>query len=663
MRKIELLAPAGDKDALVSAIASGANAVYFGLDIFNARIRAENFTLDTVEESVRLCHAHGVKAYVTLNTQLYNKELPLMLEYVGKLYEKGVDALIVADFGVASLIKSYYPDFEIHASTQASVHNKNGAELLCDKLGFARVVLARELDRESIEYISKSDKYETEIFVHGAHCMSVSGQCLASFCMGGRSGNRGECAQPCRLPYTIGKERGYPLSLKDMTLSNHIEDILNSGTASLKIEGRMKNSDYVGGTVNIWRRLIDQKRNANKQEALTLSALFSRGGFTDGYFTGKIDRSMLGIRSDKDKETSLLQKTEKAELERVGISLSAELYIGKESKLTLTHMGKAVTVFGDIVESADNAPMSYEDVKKNLVKFGSTPFYVKNIDIKMDEGIMIRNSSLNALRRMGADKLFDMGRKAKEITLEAEKTNTSLDKIKTALFNSIEQIPQNHSYFDIVFLPLEVYFNSKSDKSLVNGIKLPPVVLDKEWDEVEKMLSYAKAQGVAYALVSNIGQVERVKAYGFELMADFRFNVFNSYTLEFVNSLGIKRAIVSPELTLAQLRDFKNQSIIAYGKLPTMVTHKCVLKDTVGCDKCKGYIKDRQGAMLYAQGIYGHRCVIYNSVPVYMADKLSEIENYSHHFIFSDEARDEAYKVIEAYKKGLPTNRGMKRIK
>ena len=663
MKKIELLAPAGDKAALISAIANGADAVYFGLDIFNARIRAENFTLENVEEQIILCHAHGVKAYVTLNTQLYNKELPLMLEYVGKLYEKGIDALIVADFGVASLIKRYYPDFEIHASTQASVHNKNGAELLNKELGFSRVVLARELDKGSIEYISNSDEYETEIFVHGAHCMSVSGQCLASFCMGGRSGNRGECAQPCRLPYSIGKEKGYPLSLKDMSLSTHIEEILNSGTASLKIEGRMKSSTYVGGTVKIWRELLGKKRSANKQELSTLEALFSRGGFTDGYFTGNINKTMLGVRSDKDKEASLLQEKESVELDKVGICLRAELYIGKKSKLTLTHMGKSVTAYGDVVERANNAPMSYEDVKKNLIKFGSTPFYVQDLDIKMDEGIIIKNSSLNALRRASIQMLFETGRKAKEIALEKPKTDTSLGKIKTAIFESIEQIPENSDYFDIVFISAEEYFCSLSDKSRVNGIALPPVVLDKEWSEVKKMLSYAQYEGIKYALVSNIGQIERVKKFGFEIIADFRFNIFNSYTLEFLNGLNIKRAIVSPELSLAQLRDFKNQSIIAYGKLPVMVTHKCVLKDTVGCKAGKGYLKDRQGAMLYTRCEFGHRNVIYNSVPIYMADKIKDIENYSHHFIFSDESDCEAYKIIEAYKKGQPANTGIKRIK
>jgi len=659
MKKPEILAPAGDMEALVAAVQMGADAVYFGLDIFNARIRAKNFTLENIGEAIRLCHAHGVKAYVTLNTQLYNRELPKMLEYVGAIYECGVDALIVADFGVASLIKEYYPDFEIHASTQASVHNLDGAETLSETLGFSRVVVARELDGDSIEYISKNAKAETEAFVHGAHCMSVSGQCLASFCMGGRSGNRGECAQPCRLPYSIANQRGYPLSLKDMSLSCHIPRLLNSGVASLKIEGRMKNSTYVGGTVGIWRELVDQKRNATRGELSTLEALFSRGGFTDGYFTGKIDKSMLGIRSDKDKESTNAIENGTVEIKKAKISLCAELHIGKPSKLTLINSSKEVTVIGDVVEKAINSPMSQADVEKNLLKFGQTPFEVENVTVNMDDGIIIRNSSINALRRKGVEAFFETQRKAADCNLRQAKANTPGVKIKTALFNGEEQVPANSEYFDVIFVPLDRYYGSAA----VNGVCMPPVVLDKEWDEVEKMLSFAKEKGIKYALVSNIGQVKRLKKFGFELIGDYRFNAFNSYTVEYLNSLGISRVIMSPELTLAQLRDFHGQGVIAYGKLPLMTTHKCVLKDTYGCEKCKGYIKDRQGASLFAEGIYGHRNIIYNSVPIYMADKQSEIKPYSCHFIFSDEKRDESYEIIEAYKKGLPTSKGMKRIK
>lgn len=659
MKKPEILSPAGDMDALVSAVASGTDAVYLGLDVFNARIRAKNFTLENIDEAIRLCHANGIKVYVTLNTQLYNRELPKMLEYVGVIYEKGVDALIVADFGVASLIKEHYPDFELHASTQASVHNLDGVDFLNKTLGFSRVVLARELDYDSIKYISKNAVAETEIFVHGAHCMSVSGQCLASFCMGGRSGNRGECAQPCRLPYSIKNQKGYPLSLKDMSLSSHIPKLLESGAASFKIEGRMKNAKYVGGTVGIWRELIDGGRSATRGEKATLEALFSRGGFTDGYFVGKVDKNMLGVRSDKDKESTSALEERAADIKKVEIALYAELYIGKPSKLTLIHPSKSVTVFGDVVERAMKAPMSQADVEKNLCKFGSTPFRVEKIDIDMDEGIMIRNSSLNSLRRQAVDEFFNSGRATNNVVLRQAKTDTPPKKIKTAVFKCEEQIPNNCDYFDVVFVPVDRYQGSP----LVNGIALPPVVLDSEWDEITQMLRHAYQNGIKYALVSNIGQVERVKAMGFELIGDYRFNVFNSYTLEYLRRSGLTRAILSPELSLGQMRDFYGESIIAYGKLPVMTTHKCVLKDTYGCDKCSGYIKDRQGATLFAEGIYGHRNIIYNSVPIYMADKQSEIDAFSHHFIFSDEALDEAYKIIEAYKKGLPTQAGMKRIK
>ena len=659
MRAPEILAPAGDMDALLSAVSGGADAVYLGLDIFNARIRAKNFTLENIDEAVRLCHAHGVKVYVTLNTQLYNRELTKMLEYVGVAYEKGVDALIVADLGVAKLIKENYPDFEIHASTQASAHNLDGVNALSGGLGFSRVVLARELDRDSIEYISKNAEAETEIFVHGAHCMSVSGQCLASYCMGGRSGNRGECAQPCRLPYSVAGQKGYPLSLKDMSLSCHIPELLKGGAASFKIEGRMKSEEYVGGTVSIWRDLVDGKRNATKRELSTLEALFSRGGFTDGYFCGRVDKAMLGIRSDKDKESTLSLAKSGRELKRVKISLSAEMRIGQPSKLTLIHKSKSVTVFGEVVEKALNSPMSQADVEKNLCKFGQTPFEVEKIDVNMDEGIMIRNSSLNALRRQAVDTFFDSGRTHKECVLRQAVVNSELGKIKTALFNSEEQIPKNSDYFDICFVPLDRYKGSR----WVNGVCLPPVILDREWEQIDSMLKTAKEKGVKYALVTNIGQVERVKARGFELIGDYRFNAFNSYTVEYLNSLGIERVIMSPELSLAQLRDFYGQSVIVYGKLPVMTTHKCVLKDTYGCEKCRGYVKDRQGADLFAEGVYGHRNVIYNSVPIYMADKENDIKPYSLHFIFSDENREEAYEIIEAYKKGFSKSGGMKRIK
>ncbi len=658
-KSIELLAPAGDMEALISAISSGANAVYLGVEDFNARKRAKNFTLESVKDAIYLCHAHDVKAYVTLNTALFDKELSLALDTALTLWNMGVDGFIVADLGLASLIKEKYPQIEIHASTQCTVHNLDGANFLARELGFSRIVLARELDRENIKYISQNAKAETEMFVHGAHCMSVSGQCLLSYAMGGRSGNRGECAQPCRLPYQIGNKSGYPLSLKDMSLAGHITEIYNSGVASLKIEGRMKGKDYVGGTVAVWRELLDSQRNATKKEFETLGALFSRQGFTDGYYTCRIDKNMLGVRTDENKAQSIKSKaSEELTLKKPSIDMSACLIIGERARLTVTLDKKQATVLGDLVEEAKTAPMTKEDVSVSLSKLGNTPFTLGKLDLEMSEGIMIRKSSLNALRREAIDKLLNPNASV-EKREHGDHSVKAPKKIKTALFSREEQIPSNKDYFDIVFL----YLDRIGSKTGANGLCLPPVIFDSQWADIEAMLEGAKKIGIEYALITNVGQIERVKKYGFKLVFDYRLNVFNGPCVDFLTRQGCENIILSPELTLAQARDYKGFGLVVYGKIPVMTTHKCVIKDTVGCDSCNTYIKDRQGARMYAEGIFGHLNIIYNSVPVYMADKWESVCNHSQHFIFTDEDKKECEEIIEAYKKREAPRGAFRRIK
>ncbi len=655
----ELLAPCGDSSVLECAIANGADAIYLGLDIFNARIRAKNFTLEELPQVVAVAHAHEVKVYVTLNTQLYDKELSQMLEYVGSLYECGVDALIVADLGVASLIKEHYSDFEIHASTQCTVHNIDGANFLADTLGFKRVVLARELPKKEIEYISQGARAETEIFVHGAHCMSVSGQCLMSYAMGGRSGNRGECAQPCRMQYKIAEKSAYHLSLKDMSLSSHIPEIIKSGTASLKIEGRMKNSDYVGGTVAIYRKLLDENRNATSTEKQMLEGLFSRQGFTDGYFTSNINSKMLGIRTSENKEASRNVSIPLKSLKKAPISLFARLIVGNRAELTITNDKKSVTVYGDMVQEAINAPLSKQDIEKSLSKFGNTPYEVTQIEIEKSDSIMLRVSSLNALRRTAYEQFIASGKEKRVCTYEGKGHNFNLPKIRTAVFSQPEQIPQNKDYFDIVYIYADRYKKGCG----ANGIYLPPVILDSEWGEIDTLLKKARADGIKYALASNIGQISRLTAQGFEIMADFRFNVFNAPCVEYLLQNGLSNVILSPELTLPQITDLAGVSTIVYGKIPVMTTHKCILKDTVGCEKCKGILKDRQNAQLYAEGIFGHRNIIYNSVPIYMADRQDKLRGHSWHFIFTNEGQRECYEIIEAYKHKKEPSTSVKRIK
>lgn len=295
----ELLAPAGSMEALIAAVENGADAVYFGTTLFNARMMAKNFSRDEVENAVAYCHGRGVRCYVTMNTAILDRMMKDAMNQVDFLYRAGVDALIIADLGLAAEIRRSYPDFPIHASTQCSAHNIDGVRFL-QKLGFSRVVVARELDRDNLKTVCEGSPVEIEAFVHGALCVSQSGQCLLSSFIGGRSGNRGECAQPCRMIYN-GK---YPLSLKDLSLARHITELVGMGVASLKLEGRMKSPDYVAGVVRIFRRLLDESRNATEDEMRRLADIFSRQGFTDGYYTGSISNAMLGIRSDKDKEAS-----------------------------------------------------------------------------------------------------------------------------------------------------------------------------------------------------------------------------------------------------------------------------------------------------------------------------------------------------------------------
>lgn len=701
----ELLSPAQDMDALVSAISAGANAIYFGTDLFNARMRANNFSLDDARTAIRLCHAHGVKAFVTLNIEIYDKEISSMLEYVSALYEAGVDALIVADFGVMALLRELFPDLEIHASTQASAHNLDGVRALYS-LGCKRVVVARELDKESIKYICDNTDAEIEMFVHGAHCMSMSGQCLMSYAMGGRSGNRGECAQPCRLPYkvecgvrssefgmeNIASERGenkencfvadrknsnrtktefapqgswgYPLSLKDMSLSGSITEIIDTGASSLKIEGRMKSADYVGGVTRIWRDLLDRRQNATQREISALSSLFSRQGFTDGYFKNKINNSMLGVRSEENKEQTKAQIIDTSPLEKPKIDIHARFFVGEDAKITLTQEIngelRQVSVKADIVEVAQNAPMSEGDIIKNLSKLGSTPYQAGKITVEKDDNIIIRISSLNALRREAVDALLG-ARKPKKVDYVSKNPQNSNKKLRTAVFSNTSQIPEDAGeYFDRIYVPPYFYDGENG----VNGVCFPPIVLDREWKDLISILETSRSLGAKYALVTNIGQIKIAKEMGFTVACDFRFNAFNRHTTEYLYSLGVENVILSPELSLPQARDIVNGALVAYGKFPVMTTFKCIRGAHGACNKqCSGYLSDRTGAKMFFEGEYGHHTVIYNSVPIYMADKAEQLAPFSCHFIFSDESAQECESIITAYKNGTPTSEKIRRIK
>lgn len=663
MKKLpELLCPAGSPDALDAAIEGGADAVYFGGAAFNARMNAQNFGGAALRSAVLRAHAYGVKTYLTLNTLATDRELPAFLNAAGEAIRAGVDALIVADLGGAAAIRRTYPHAELHASTQMSAHHTYSGKLL-EKLGFSRMVIARETSLEDLKTIVKESPIEIEYFIHGALCVSHSGQCLFSSLVGDRSGNRGECAQPCRLPYSCadcpskkGRET-YPLSLKDLSLATHVPELIDCGVSSLKIEGRMKSPEYVLHTARIWRRLLDERRAATPEEMRELADIFSRGGFTDGYFTHRIGHGMLGVRREEDKQTSRQFEAFTGLTKRIPLTVSARIKADKPSQMTLTGNGRSVTVVGDIPQPALTAPLMREVVERNLSKFGGTPYTVGEFTLTLDDGLMLPISRLNDLRRRALE-VFDAKLEMTDSALaealsytptRPEKTRVPL---RSAVFRRADQItPLAREYFDRIYLPLREHTQE------VEGVIVPPVMFDSETAETERLLSLAAKNGAKYALVGNLGHLSSVLHAGLTPVGDFRLNVTNNETVSQLEALGVEECILSPELTLPQMRDIGgNTGAIVYGRIPLMLLEKCVIREISDCKTCATdtvRLRDRKGIQFPVLREWEHRNVIYNSIPTCMSDKQDALLRYrlpSHVFLFSVEAPKQVDAVITAFK-------------
>jgi len=660
----ELLCPAGDFAALEAAIDAGADAVYFGSTDFNARKHATNFTPDRMREAVKLAHAYGVKVYITQNTLVYDRELSAYLSAAESAIMAGVDALIVADVGGAAEIHRRFPEAELHASTQMSGHNVDAAERLA-ALGFSRMVCAREMSFADIRAFTANSPIEAEVFVHGALCVCHSGQCLFSSVIGGRSGNRGECAQPCRLPYGGRGGNRYPLSLKDLALAEHIPALIDAGVASLKIEGRMKSPEYVRDVTRIYRRLLDERRGATREEMKLLAEVFSRGGFTDGYFRGRVDASMLGVRSDSDKQASRALEPFRGIERRIPLTMHATLRRGCPVSLAVSAGDRRGYAEGPVPFEAQNRPLDREAVAKNLTKLGATVYEAASIEIELDEGLMLPLSALNALRRdaVAAMETCEEKKPARVSAplLSPEKAPRGLT---TARFHSPEAIPEAaRGFFDRLYLPLEAYDGS------VAGVVIPPVIFDSERRQAETLLAEAAARGATHALVGNVGHLDMVRAAGLVAEGDFRLNVSNNSSVAMLEKLGFDGVILSPELTLPRIRDIGgDRSMIVYGRLPLMVLEKCVGRDIADCRTCRAdkvTLVDRRGAAFPVLRTFRHRSLVVNSLPTGMsdqADRLRTVGACGKHFIFTVETREQCERVIRAYREGKPLEEPVRRI-
>ena len=665
----ELLAPAGDFECLVAAVKGGADAIYIGGKLFSARAYAKNFDIDEIKRAVSYCHLHGVKLYVTMNILIMDSELSEALSFAKELYCAGVDALIIADLGLIARIRKEIPDFELHASTQMSVNNSVGADLAYD-LGCTRVVLARELSGKNMKDVTENCKAETEVFLHGALCVCHSGQCLFSSMIGGRSGNRGECAQPCRLPYNNGK---YVLSLSDLSLAEHVKELIDSGVASLKIEGRMKSPDYVYTVTLIYRRLLDENRNSNREENRKLERAFSRGGFTDGYFTGDTFRKMTGVRTEADKRIS--ESEEKGDFtvyDRARVKAKVKMKLDEPSEMTLVGVDfeRSVTVVGDAPTLAKNSPLSSDSVKERLAKMGNTFLSLSkdDIELELDDGVNLSPGVINKLRRDAAEQFEDFTRVlcANENSAQINTPPVKTDLKKTAIFFSADSLlradAMTRAYFNAIFVPLSEYVRCRE---VANGVYIPPVIMEHELTRVKEMLLKAKDSGAIYALVGNPSHLSLASEIGLSVVGDFRLNVTNKSSFASWSALGVNDLVVSPELTARQVRDLGGRAVV-YGRIPLMITERCFMKENFGCEQCgKASLVDRKGVKFPMMREFEHRNLIFNSAYTYMGDKLGEISGVDlYHFIFTTETSAEVKQVVEAFKskKPFPLNGQFRRM-
>ena len=660
----ELLAPAGDFECLVAAVRGGADAIYIGGKLFSARAYAKNFDISEIKRAVSYCHLHGVKLYVTMNTLLYERELESALLFAAELYSAGVDALIIADVGLISLIREKLPGFELHASTQMSVHNSLGADAAY-ALGCTRVVLARELSGKNIADVTEKCLAETEVFLHGALCVCHSGQCLFSSMVGGRSGNRGECAQPCRLPYNGGK---YILSLSDLSLASHVRELIDSGVASLKIEGRMKSPDYVYTVTSIYRTLLDQCRDADGGEKDRLRRAFSRSGFTDGYFRGNTSSAMTGIRTEEDKRVSKNEEKGEYTPDRVAVKAKVSIRLGEPSSMTLTYKLSGLPVretmaLGEAASLAISSPLNVSDVKSRLCKMGNTflSLLPEDVELDLEDGVNLAPSAINALRRSAAETFEDFSRRDSVSISHVEAVppyNGASDPKRTAHFFSADALlginEADLDYFDCVFAPLAEYAGC-SDRA--DGVYIPPIVFEHELDEIRDMLATARENGAEYALIGNISHISLAKETGLTPIGDFRLNVFNPHTCAVYRRLGVESTVVSPELNAQEAGD-AGQRAIVYGRIPLMITERCFIKENFGCDRCKNAtLCDRKGISFPMMREYKHRNVIFNSATTYTADKKAELRSAgicAYHYIFTVESPKEISSVISADRSGKP---------
>lgn len=652
---IEILAPVGNEESLKSAVLSGADAVYFGMGNFNARRNAQNFTDEQLKNAIEYCHARGVKVHITLNTLIKDCELTEVYDSIRKIANLGADAVIVQDLGVAKAVKTICPSLEMHASTQMTVGTLEGLKIL-KELGFTRAVLPRELSFDEIKYLCKHSPIELEIFIHGALCMCVSGQCLMSAVLGSRSGNRGLCAQPCRLPFKAEKGTGHDLSLKDLSLIEHIPELSEMGICSFKIEGRMKRPEYVSAAVKACKKAAKGEYNFEAEK--DLHDLFSRSGFTDGYFKGQLGREMFGYREKENVQSvtkELLNKyaiNYEKEAPRYKVSFKFGGAIGEKAFVTAECNGYSASVTSEMLcEAPINRPISPGRIIDALSKCGGTQFEAENVEIIGEVDYSLPVSALNSMRRAVLTTLENeiSGKVERMLFPSPVPTEIQSENHREIYcrFDSAQQIPDNIDA-DMIFVPL-----GTSDEIIKNnnyGVELPHGMFGNG-EKVEKMLLGSSAQ---YCLCHTLDAVAVAKKCSKKVVASPSLNILNSLSMDVAKALGLHKVIASNECTLEKFPKISSsvsKGITVYGRTPLMLTRNCPIKNGKSCAECKrnSEITDRKGISFPVRCHMGYSEIL-NSRPTFMADRMREIPPCDILFFnFTTESKYEVEKILNAY--------------
>ena len=676
MSKIEILAPVGNEEMLRAAVFSGADAVYLGFSGFNARTSANNFDADTLKDAVRFCHARGVAVHVALNTTVYGGELPALEAAIRAVAASGADAVICQDLAVATLIGRIAPQLPRHGSTQMSVHSLQGA-LELKELGFTRVVLARELSLPEVEHITKHCGIETECFVHGALCMCVSGQCYMSAFLGGRSGNRGSCAGPCRLPFEAnalpeGKPgRLHHLSLKDNSVIDKLDQLQALGVASAKIEGRLRTPEYVAAAVSAC--LAGREGHAYDRDLLKNA--FSRSGFTSGYLDGKIDGTMFGVRSEADAEQTkktlpMLRELYRRERSRVPVKMKLEIEEGGEKLTVMDADGNKAFAYGD-AEPQPARTDPTESLHRSLAKTGGTPFAAsaEDITVEMDGGPwFVPGSAVNELRREALDALL----KKREVLRPWPTTDEHVPALPLrtlpsrrtlrARFENWEQVPERAlDGIEYLILPIAQADRVPREWRAKTLLELPRIMFGRLEEDTARRIAATQDAGFAGYEVSNIAHLRLCR--GLPMSGSFGLNITNQLAAQFYADNGLGSMLILPEVkdsdisTIAPTHDGRPvpTGVLVYGHMPLMITRACPLQNIHDCAHCDktGVLTDRKAKKFPVRCGLGVR-TIYNPVPIYMGDKPGALTVDYGVAYFTLESREEAAQILDMIRTHAP---------